>query len=88
MAPSFSHRRKLARAKLHMQDVEAMFNGWLSDGYRVIEETNCKGYVVLYAEQSKPLPDQIPLAIGDALHCQRSSLDQIIFALSRSTTGP
>jgi hypothetical protein len=81
---SLSHRRKLARAQTHIHDVEAMLNCWLRDGYRVIEEANSEGRVVLHAEQLKPLPDQIPLVIGDALHCQRSSLDQLIFAISKA----
>jgi len=31
----------------------------------------------------KPLPDDLPLVVGDALHCLRDSLDHIVFALSR-----
>ncbi|MGZ4303107.1 MAG: hypothetical protein ACXVE0_16105, partial [Gaiellaceae bacterium] len=79
-----SHRRKLARAELHLEDIETMLLGWLSDGYRTFEEPNREGRFVLHAEQLEPLPDQFALAIGDALHCQRSSLDQLIFALSKA----
>lgn len=82
--PASSHRRKLARAEMHIEDVEAMLGGWFRDGYRTFEETNREGRFVLYAEQLEPLPDQLALAIGDALHCQRSSLDQLIFALSKA----
>jgi hypothetical protein len=81
--PELSHRRKLARADLHIENVEALIRDWARDGYRISEETNCEGRTVVYANQLEPLPDQLPLVIGDALHCQRSSFDQLIYALSK-----
>jgi hypothetical protein len=82
VASSLRHRRKLARAEFRAHEVEALISDWAGDGYRVFEEPNCEGRFVLYAELLKPLPDELPLVVGDALHCQRSSLDQLIFALS------
>lgn len=83
---SSSHRRKLARAELHIECVEAMVKGWLRDGYRTFEKTNREGRFVFFAEQVQPLPDQLALAIGDALHCLRNSLDHIVFSLSTKHT--
>ncbi len=83
MTQSFSHRRKLDRAERHIQDVKAMLVCWARDGYRIFEKPDSERNLVLYAEQLKPLPDQLPLAIGDAFHCERASLDQLIYALSK-----
>lgn len=57
---------------------------WVGDGYRTFEEPNSEGRFVLYAQQLKPLPDDLPLVVGDAFQCLRNSLDHIIFALSRA----
>src|SRR5947208_1380308 len=80
---SFSHRRKLARAELHIQDIETMLTGWLRDGCRTFEKPNREGRFMLYAEQLQPLPDDLPLIMGDAFQCLRNSLDHIIFGLSK-----
>jgi len=82
-ASSLSHRRKLARAKGHIEDVEALLAGWSSDGYRTFEKPNGEGRFVLYAEQLQPLPCDLPLVIGDTFQYLRHSLDHIVFALSR-----
>jgi hypothetical protein len=63
-----------------------MTDTWARGGYRICEQTNSEGRSVLLAQQLQPLPDQIPLAIGDALHCQRSSLDHLIYALAKRHT--
>jgi len=81
-----SHRRKLARAKRHIEDVEALLAAWSSDGYRVCEQSKGNRRFVLYAEQLKPLPDELPLVVGDAFQCLRNSLDHIVFALARKET--
>jgi hypothetical protein len=77
-----SHRHKLARANSHIKDIETFMAHWSSYGYRVLEQTNSKGRIDAVAEQLQPLPDEVPLIIGDALQCLRNSLDHIIFALS------
>lgn len=78
-----SHRRKLARGELHIQNVETTLTRWLRNGYRVFEQPDSKGRFVLFAEQTQPFPDDLPLVIGDAFQCLRNSLDHIIFALSK-----
>src|SRR5665647_2554961 len=83
---SFSHRRKLARAEIHIQMAEDLISGWHENGYRVFEKPNGERGIDVLAEATRPFPDQLPLIIGDALHCIRSSLDQIVFALSKANT--
>jgi hypothetical protein len=87
MSDSWSHRRKLARADRHIDEVETMISELAKDGYRVCEQSHGEGRSLVYAELLKPLPDQIPLAIGDALHCQRASLDHLVFALAKRNRG-
>jgi len=81
-----SHRRKLARAEAHIKNVEALIGGWKGDGYRTFDKAEGKGRFVMYAEQLKPLPDDLPLVIGDALHTLRDSLDHVVFALAKKHT--
>jgi hypothetical protein len=82
-----SHRRKPVRAKTHIEHVEALIDGWSSDGYRIFEQPKGEGRFVLLAEQLKPLPDELPLVLGDAFQCLRNSLDHIIFAVSKLNAG-
>jgi len=67
---------------MHIREVEAVIVNWAGNGYRISEETDGNGTTTLFAEILKPLPDILPLVIGDALHCMRSSLDQLIFSLA------
>ena len=84
-APLPSHRRKLAWANAHIDDVEATLDEWSvhGDGYRTFVEPKSKGSAFVCAEQLKPLPDELPLVIGDAFQCLRNSLDHIVFTLSK-----
>lgn len=80
-----SHRRKLAWAQVHIEKAEALIKSWFSaDGYRAFEQPNSAGRFVLYAEQLKPLPDDLPLVVGDAFQCLRNSLDHVVYALSNT----
>jgi hypothetical protein len=85
VAPSSdpSYRRKLAWAEAHISDAKALIAGWNRDGYRTFYQPNGNGGFTLFAQMLKPLPDDLSLVVGDALHCLRDSLDHIIFALSR-----
>jgi len=78
-----SYRRKLTWAEAHISDAEALIAEWGRDGYRVIRQPNGNRGFTLLAQMVKPLPDDLPLVVGDALHCLRDSLDHIVFALSR-----
>jgi hypothetical protein len=83
---SFSHRRKLAWADHHIKGIEAMFETWKHGGYRICEQTNAEGGTMVLAQQLEPLPDDLVLAVGDAFHCQRASLDHIVYALAKANT--
>jgi hypothetical protein len=78
-----SHRRKLGWAESHIQDIEALIADWRGYGYRVFVQPNRNGLSMVYAEMVEPLPEELPLIVGDALHALRDSLDHIIFALSK-----
>src|SRR5450759_3410219 len=81
-----SHRRKLARAEFHIKNIETMLRDWFRDGYRRFEKPKGKGRVEVVAEQLQPLPDEVSLALGDALQCLRNSLDHIVWALAIKDT--
>jgi len=77
-----SYELKLIRAEHHTFESEAYFSAWSRDGYPVFEKTNSEGRSELLAEMLKELPAEIPLSIGDTLHCLRDSLDHITFELA------
>jgi hypothetical protein len=84
---SFSHRRKWAWAKCHIDAIDELLAAWKNDdGYRVYQEPDGAGGFRLMAEQLKPLPEETSLMIGDALQCLRNSLDNLAFSLSKANT--
>jgi hypothetical protein len=82
-SPKPSHRRKLDWAQAHINEAATLIEAWRRDGYRVFREPQAGIGFTLYAEILKPLPDGLPLVVGDALHNLRDSLDHIIFTLSQ-----
>src|SRR6185312_12981985 len=63
-----SHRRKLAWAESHIQELEGLINNWLGqDPYRVTMEPDGKGGTDIVGQQVKDLPNTLGLIIGDAL---------------------
>lgn len=83
---SSSHRRKLACADFHIEEVEALLTGWNRKGHRTFTKPKGEGRFVLFAEQAEPLPDELTLVVGDAVQCLRNSLDHVVFALARKHT--
>jgi hypothetical protein len=80
-----SYELKLLRAEHHIMECERLVFAWIADeGYRVIQKTNSKGRSELLAEMLKEIPWEIPLSIGDAIHCLRDSLDHLAFDLAVS----
>src|SRR5438132_823833 len=77
-----SHLRKLRWANSHIDKAEALIAAWRGDGYRIFQQPDNYWNLLVVAEMLKPLPDDLPLVVGDALHCLRDSLDHILFALS------
>lgn len=84
---SFSHRQKLRRAKFHIDDVETRLREWGPKGCQVFKEADAEGRTHLLAKQVEPLPDDLPLIIGDALQNLRNSLDNLAFSLALKKQG-
>ena len=78
-----SHRRKLDWAQAHIGKAATLIETWRREGYRVFREPQGGTNFTLYAEMLKPLPEELPLVVGDALHNLRDSLDHIIFTISQ-----
>lgn len=72
------------RAKLHIEAVAQPIQRWLqSDAYTLAEHFEPKtGDHVLEAKITKPLGQDWPLIIGDAVHNLRSALDHIAYQLA------
>ncbi len=84
-----SHRRKLARADVHIRSVQSTLNGWILDGgYRIWNVTDDEGFSSAYAQQTMPFPKELPAIIGDALQCLRNSLDNLAYSLAISHHTP
>ncbi len=76
---------KLHRAKVHIREAHAILDvlvhGNLCTTY--CEPGNQGGYIVKITSLVQP-PPEFALAIGDAAHCLRSSLDHIAFAFAKA----
>jgi hypothetical protein len=90
-----SSRRKLDRAREHIGAVEAVVIAYhRSNPYRVVVEPDWElgRSVARVGDSVDPVPDAIPLILGDAIHAMRSSLDHFANAAvpnpSRDTAFP
>ena len=82
---------KVGRAKHHISDLEKRRDAFLADEpYRIgakphpipeIEHTR------LYVESVKPVPTDIPLILGDAIHNLRAALDHAAWQLVEAGGG-
>lgn len=79
---SHSFMQKLARADHHIANLDAAIATWAVDGYRVSEQTDAQGIVTMYAQLLRPLPESLPLLIGDAAQCIFNALDHLAFAVA------
>jgi hypothetical protein len=78
-----SHRRKLAWAESHIEEIERLIQSWREGNpYRVAMQPDSDGGAKLVGEQLNDLPDSLGLVIGDALQALRSALDNLAFALA------
>lgn len=84
-------RLKIKWAKKHIRELDAAINRFLQDQpYRIgakphripqIEHTT------LYVAEVKPIPDEISLILGDAIHNLRSALDYLMWQLVEAYGG-
>ncbi|MCA1697336.1 MAG: hypothetical protein LC749_22925, partial [Actinobacteria bacterium] len=73
-----SHRRKLAWAEMHIDEIESVIKEWTqADSYKIAMEPDGKGGTEVVGTQLKALPDELGLVIGDAFQAMRSSLDNL-----------
>ena len=72
---------KIERAKKHIGDLNAVLvSSKHSGGNEVLRYLDPKTGNPHYRVTSlKPIPDEIPLIAGDAIHCLRSALDQLAY---------
>lgn len=91
MAGTFSSVwRKIERAKKHTDDLEAeIIAFWATKPYEIETQGNPKTGPGSYRIKGtpQPLPDIIPLIVGDAAHTLRSALDHFACAAVTPVTG-
>jgi hypothetical protein len=82
MAHSFEE--KLTRAQHHLDILGQEITRWRdSKPYILTDEIDPNtSWNVVYLEPLYPLPDNIPLTVGDCLHNLRASLDHLVHALA------
>jgi hypothetical protein len=74
---------KIGRAKQHIDDLEAAIVAFhQTDPYHVIAEDDLQTGMrtAKVGSVPDPIPDAVPLILGDAIHAIRSSLDHFAFA--------
>lgn len=84
----FQARLKVDRANRHIHEVQHWFDRYSeTDFCRIIDDTDPQsGHQVLRAV-ADPMPADIPLTIGDALHCLSCSVDYVMSGMMRAKTG-
>ena len=80
---------KIKRAYRHIQELEACVQAFLKSDFCSIrvDEDPATGHHVLRFSVTKPLPDEIPLSIGDATHNLRSALDILMCSIITRAGG-
>lgn len=78
-------RHKLQRARKHLIDLRAAVEAFCeSSPYKISAKPHALAQIrhtTLYVESIRPLPPEIPLIIGDAIHNMRSCLDHLAWQL-------
>jgi hypothetical protein len=85
MAAFDGPKLKIRRARHHIEDARSQIGAFLArQPYRVQIETDPDpAYQRLTLQSLEPLPDEIPLVVGDAIHNLRSALDHLAGDLVR-----
>jgi hypothetical protein len=85
--PGFS--LKVSRADAHLCALDLELASWRkNEPCRIIFEAQPDpSYYLLCAVDLKPVPDAVTLIIGDALQCLRTSLDHLVWQLTRDWSG-
>lgn len=79
--PLLGARLKIARAKHHINDLNAQANDFFAAHWGlVVTEKPETGERSLFLKSDKTLPEDFGVLIGDAVHNLRSALDHVIWA--------
>jgi hypothetical protein len=79
---------KTARAHEHLEDLRDRLRRFTeSEPCRIFREDDIKNRVHIIRIELKDPPHKVALVVGDFLYCLRSSLDQLVWALSLHNTG-
>lgn len=69
-------RRKIKRANQHIHELNRIFDSFLdSDFYRFVSKRDADTNESVLEYCVDPMPEEVPLILGDALHNLRTSLD-------------
>ena len=84
-------RLKIERAKKHIRDLDIAIQAFVLDKpYRLEVKPHPVAQIehtTLYVAEVKPIPDEISLTVGDAIHNSRSALDHLMWQLVESGGG-
>lgn len=81
-------REKIKRAEKHISDLKALRDTFLEKAYRVESKDDPKTRErIWYVAEVKPIPDEIPLILGDAVHCLHCALDHLAYRLAWVATA-
>src|SRR6266571_3990435 len=73
---------KVGRAKQHIDELEAAIVAFHSTGpYKVVtvDDPQTGKRIAKIGKEPAPIPDEVPLLLGDAVHAIRSSLDHFAY---------
>src|SRR5437868_5598044 len=82
-------RLKIERAKQHILNLESVIVPFFDDApYTYAADLHPQiPWYIIRLETIKPLPDSVPVLIGDAVHNLRSSLDHLMWQLVEAGGG-
>jgi hypothetical protein len=83
------HRAKLERARHHLDTLEAAIDKFMdNEPYDAVAKySRAKGGYYAILRRAEPLPAWWSLVVGDAVHNLRSSLDTLVYALTKKALG-
>lgn len=77
-APFSSAKSKVNRAKHHIDELQVVVNTFSAlDSYEIVMALDQAGERWPFILPIKPIPDNLPLIIGDVIHNLRSALDHV-----------
>lgn len=77
-----SSLEKIRRADEHFVSLQKCIANWVKEGPYAARQTNMYGHITLYAVEQVPPPRRISTIVGDYVHCLRSALDHLTWALA------